>query len=335
MKDNKIQNNHYLILSYNSLITNQIIQYFLFLIDIFMITLQLFEIYQNQYESLGANNIKNISFIFIFIKQLNKIKVEIKFVIYLTLIAIETIVGYILNNFNLIRNVFLTIVINLNEIIFQRIGALLIFDFLFCFNYIFLIIGIIISLPNLLIIISEFRKNHLYTFFFKLVKYPYDVFSKIIDLHLLLIKILLAISGMSNKYNLSKLFFIVTIIILLFLQIYLTYIILFKSYYLMNNVSLNKLRYSTLLSNCIIILFFLIINTNEVSNVFFIICFINIFIFTLILFWIFYDPYQFIKFDKDENEENVFYYFFVLDRDKNENLLLENKINEHIDKCGK
>ena len=137
MKDNKIQNNHYLILSYNSLITNQIVQYFLFLIDIFMITLQLFEIYQNQYESLGANNIKNISFISIFIKQLNKIKVEIKFVIYLTLIAIETIVGYILNNFNLIRNVFLTIVINLNEIIFQRIGALLIFDFLFCFNYIF------------------------------------------------------------------------------------------------------------------------------------------------------------------------------------------------------
>ena len=137
MKDNKVQNNHYLILSYNSLITNQIVQYFLFLIDIFMITLQLFEIYQNQYESLGANNIKNISFISIFIKQLNKIKVEIKFVIYLTLIAIETIVGYILNNFNLIRNVFLTIVINLNEIIFQRIGALLIFDFLFCFNYIF------------------------------------------------------------------------------------------------------------------------------------------------------------------------------------------------------
>ena len=167
------------------------------------------------------------------------------------------------------------------------------------------------------------------------MKYPYDVFSKIIDLHLLLIKILLAISGMSNKYNLSKLFFIATIIILLFLQIYLTYIILFKSYYLMNNVSLNKLRYSTLLSNCIIILFFLIINTNEVSNVFFIICFINIFILTFILFWIFYDPYQFIKFDKDENEENVFYYFFVLDRDKNENLLLENKINEHIDKCGK
>ena len=103
----------------------------------------------------------------------------------------------------------------------------------------------------------------------------------------------------------------------------------------MNNVSLNKLRYSTLLSNCIIILFFLIINTNEVSNVFFIICFINTFILTFILFWIFYDPYQFIKFDKDENEENVFYYFFVLDRDKNENLLLENKINKHIDKCGK
>ena len=50
---------------------------------------------------------------------------------------------------------------------------------------------------------------------------------------------------------------------------------------------------------------------------------------------IFYDPYQFIKFGKDDNEENAIFYFFVLDKDKNKNLLLETKIEKHISKCGR
>ena len=50
---------------------------------------------------------------------------------------------------------------------------------------------------------------------------------------------------------------------------------------------------------------------------------------------IFYDPYKFVKFGKDDNEENVIFYFFVLDKDKNKNLLLETKIAEHVYKCGK
>ena len=103
----------------------------------------------------------------------------------------------------------------------------------------------------------------------------------------------------------------------------------------MNNISLNKTRYSILLSNCFIILLVMITKNKELSNIYFIICFANVLILSFLLIIIFYDPYQFIKFGKDDCEENPIYYFFVLDRNKNQHLLLEKKIEEHVSKCGR
>ena len=102
----------------------------------------------------------------------------------------------------------------------------------------------------------------------------------------------------------------------------------------MNNISLNKIRYSILLSNCIIILLILIIDFDQFDNVYFIVCYGNILILSFLLIYIFYDPYKFVKFQMDDNEENIFYYFFILDKDNNKNLTLETKIEEHISKCG-
>ena len=102
----------------------------------------------------------------------------------------------------------------------------------------------------------------------------------------------------------------------------------------MNNISLNKIRYSILLSNCFVTLLVLINGLNQFDNVYFIICYGNILILSFLLIIIFYDPYKFIKFKSDESEENIFNYFFILDKDKNKNLLLEAKIEEHISKCG-
>ena len=102
----------------------------------------------------------------------------------------------------------------------------------------------------------------------------------------------------------------------------------------MNNISLNKIRYSILLSNCFVTLLVLINGLNQFDNVYFIICYGNILILSFLLIIIFYDPYQFIKFGKDDCEENPIYYFFVLDRNKNQHLLLEKKIEEHVSKCG-
>ena len=119
---------------------------------------------------------------------------------------------------------------------------------------------------------------------FEFIKYPYDSFSKIIDINLLFVKIFLSISSIVYNNYLSKFFFVLSLGILFFLQLYLTYILINKSYFLMNNISLNKIRYSILLSNCIIILLFLINDFNQFENVYFIICYGNIFFLLIINF---------------------------------------------------
>ena len=199
MNANKVQNTHYLRLSYNSLITHKVIHYFLFLIDVALILLQIIEIYHNHYKSLIESDTKHISFISLIIKEVDKLKVGIKFAIYIIILLIEVICTFVLNNFNLQKNKFWNIIVNLTEIIFHRIGALFMFYFLFSFSEAYLVTGIILTFPYLIMIINCFNSNHLFYFFVKLIRYPYDSFSKIIDLNLLIIKIMIAIAGMSFK----------------------------------------------------------------------------------------------------------------------------------------
>jgi len=49
----------------------------------------------------------------------------------------------------------------------------------------------------------------------------------------------------------------------------------------------------------------------------------------------FYDPYKYVHFDTDENIENIYYYFFLIDHKKNESFILEEKIEEHYQLCQK
>ena len=336
MNSQKAQYSHYLTLSYNFLFTNDVLHYILFLFDICLLLLQILEIYYNNFEQLtSGKDIKYFSFISYSMHKINNLKTIIAFLIYVIIIIIKTIFSFILNNFNITLNKFWAVIINFTELIFNRLDILFMFHYLFFFTDIYLIVGIIITIPFLLSLISSISVNHLFIFFFSFVKYPYDAFSAIIDLFLLSVKIFISISSTTRIKNLSKFFFILSLFILLYLQIYLTYLMVKKSYYLMNNVSLNKARYSFLLSNLLVILLILISNHSEISNTYIILCFANIFILCLILVFAFYDPYQYIKFEKDDNEENVYFYFFVLDRKKNKNLILEKKLEEHKSLCGR
>ena len=328
------RNTHYLSLSYNFLIKGKGFHYLFFLTEIVFISLQILQIYYNKYESAKSENIKMYFFITQLIIVIKKLKTAIQFLIYIIIIILITFFGLLIKFIYLSQNKFFGLIINLNEIFFYRIGSIIIFNFLFSFNDIYLIIGIIITIPYIFILINDFSINHLAKFMFEFIKYPYDSFSKIIDINLLFVKIFLSISSMVYNNYLTKFFFVLSLGILFFLQLYLTYILINKSYLLMNNISLNKIRYSILLSNCIIILLFLINDFNQFDNIYCIICYGNIIILSFLLIIIFYDPYQFIKIKTDNNEENIYYYFFILDKNKNKNLILERKIEEHISKCG-
>jgi hypothetical protein len=87
-----------------------------------------------------------------------------------------------------------------------------------------------------------------------------------------------------------------------------------KSYYLMNNITLNITKYSIILSISILIIVSLLIDKSLIFNVYSIISYCNIFIIFLLFTSYFYDPYKYIRFESDDNVENIFYYFFMIDR---------------------
>lgn len=103
----------------------------------------------------------------------------------------------------------------------------------------------------------------------------------------------------------------------------------------MNNCTLNKVRYSTILTLCANVLLIIIIGKSAIFSLFCYFCYINILIICTFFIGYFYDPYEFSKFDKDDNPQNVLYYFFILDRNKNDYLLLEQKIEQHLSNCNK
>ena len=262
----------------------------------------------------------------------NQLSMEIKFIIFF-IIMIISIANNIILNFKRVKvNIIVKIFFNLSELIFYRLLSLFIFNYLYILEGVYLYINLILTIIFAIILFFNFYENHLCIFFPSLVDYPYDKFSMIIDLHALIIKIFLSLSTMSSNEKISEFFFIISLITLLILLLYLSYLLIYKSYFIMNNCSLNKMRYSIVLAICITILFILIIDKKDLENNYYKIVYLNIFLSCLFV-CSFYDPYKLCKFDKDDNEENIFYYFFILDRKKNNFLLIEEKIQIHLSRC--
>ena len=333
MKYEKKISAHYLSISYKTLINNKIIHSFFFAVEIFILFSQILEIYVYDFNLSHIKENINLNFYTILLNKLKKLPYHIVGIIYFVVIIIILINSYILNNHRLKVNIIVKIMINLSEIFFYRILALFLFNYLFITKGIYFIVNVILSIFYGITLFYNFQKNHLFIFFPKIIIYPYDTFSMIIDFHFLFIKIFLSISRMASNSNISEFFFIISILISFILFFYLTYIMLYKSYYLMNNHSLNKFKYSLVLSLCISIILIFIGQKSDIFNIFVVFSHFNIIIVSVLLIHNFYNPYIFAKFDKDDNIENIFYYFFILDRNKNDYLLLEEKIEEHLSKC--
>ena len=334
MKDKKIIKTNYLTFTYKILITNKIIHSFLFLIEMSSILFQIVEIYYNNYNVNNKNNIYFNPFTLLLIK-INMLSNSIKAIIFNVLIAIIIISFFIFNFIELNLNLISKVMINLSELLFNRALSLFLFNYLLNINDYYFIISIVFAIPYIIIIIFDIYKNHLSLFFPSLIRYPYDTFSMLIDFHLLALKILISMSSISINQNISQFFFVLSIATFFVLLIYLTFLLFYKSYYLMNNSFLNKQRYSIILSSGIIIIFILLIDKQHINNIYFIICYCNILLICLFFVNYIYNPYKFSKFDKDDNIENSLYYFFIFDRNKNKNLLIEEKIEEHLSMCNR
>ena len=114
---------------------------------------------------------------------------------------------------------------------------------------------------------------------------------------------------------------------------YSAYIFNFKSYYIMSNIFLNKARFSFIASTVLINVIMIFLGINNIKNVSFFIYGMNIYIICFIIIQIFYNPYNYIYFDSDENIENIYFYFYIIDHIKNKDFILEEKIEKHISAC--
>ena len=330
MKNGKLNNSHYLSISCKAIVKNRIIHYILFFGELYYLFFFILDLYSKDFKINQESKITS-PFLFLII-MLNQLAMEIRFIIFFV-IMLFIIVSYFILNFRRVKiNIIVKVFVNANELIFHRLLSLLMFNYLHILKGIYLFISIVITAFYAFILLFNFYENHLCFFFPNLVNYPYDQFSMIIDIHVLIIKIFISISTMSSNRYTSILFFILSLFILIILLLYLTFLLRYKSYYIMNNCSLNKMKYSIILSVCITIIFILIIDKRDITNIYYIFIYTNIFLLCIFI-CSFYDPYKYCKFDKDDNEENVIYYFFILNRNKNHFLLIEEKIQIHLSRC--
>ena len=323
--------NYFQILN-KSILRWKVFHLFLSTIDIFIILLKILNIYQSNYNK-KFNNFHKFIIPSIFFRDYSLFIRLIPIIIYLILVYLVLMI-YLSYDSNKKINKLDIIIINIFELVFIRILFIFFCEFIFCLSNLYFIIFSLLSIPYIFFIFINIYHFHLGKFMFKSISFPFDEFTSINDIEKTIIKILISISSISTDIDFCRSIYLLQYILLVIFCIYNTYIILYKSYYLMNNESYNKARYSNLLSSVIIQTLVFLMEPEEIYGTSFIIILLSIYISTNIIISILYNPYNNIIIDVSENKENLYYYFFLLDRNKNISVYLFNKIEEHISKCG-
>ena len=158
---------------------------------------------------------------------------------------------------------------------------------------------------------------HLTGFMLKIISFPFDDFSSLCDRQKLIIKVLVSICSVTNSLDISKMMFLIQSCLTILFLIYNACIIFYKSYFMMKNELFTKTRYSNLLTFSLIQILLLFLNQEEVFEKCYIILYISMLIFITLSIFLFYNPYNYIIIDTSENSVNLFYYYFLIDRNKN------------------
>ena len=65
----------------------------------------------------------------------------------------------------------------------------------------------------------------------------------------------------------------------------------------------------------------------------FVLLIFNIIFISFIVVQIFYNPYKYAYFDNEEKIENIYFYFYIIDHIKNDSYILDEKLEEHYNRC--
>ena len=326
--------NEYFSNTYKSIISNKFIHLIIILLEyLFTLTVQII-IFITQFNSEYKYNFTSLHFHLIMIKIINSIPLMIKILI-IIIIYISIIIYYLIyNRFSFQHKYIINIVIiNVFEIFIFRLFFIIICHVVFSLNGIPLFICILLSIPVISKIINNFYMNHLYYYSPHFIIYPYDYYSSFTDIFHLVEKIFISISLQSSINDLNEFLFITSFLLQLISFIFSIYIFIYKSYYIMSNIFLNKARFSFLLSTILVNLLMIVLGKNNLKGTSFLIILINIYFIFFIIIQIFYDPYKYAFFSTDESIENLYFYFYIIDHHKNESFMLEEKLEKHCSLC--
>ena len=272
----------------------------------------------------------------ILIQQINKLPEYTKLIIIIMIFVFAFIYYFIYTKFSFENKyIFNIIAINIFEIIIFRCLFIFILHILLSIKGVAGIIMIVISIPIIFLIMKNFTFNHLYYFSPHFINYPYDYYSSSNDLFHIIEKIFISISLQSSISTLNEFLFIFCYILQICNLFFSIYIFYYKSYYIMSNILLDKLRFSLVASSVInTTILILLGNKNYLSYTFLLIT-MNILLAVIVLILIFYNPYSYAYFSTDDSIENLYFYYYIIDHLRNDSFILEEKLREHLIKCHK
>ena len=331
----EIIKNEYFSNIYRKLLTNKYLHIIITILDYFIILIVQLDLVSSKFikVSYNPNKILNISSTITNIFALIATSAKIVILIIICILIISYYL--VLTNKKLKENVIFYILINFFEIFIFRLLIIFYFSIIFSFTQLILFLSIILNAFIVYIIIKNFLNNHLYYFVPDFMIFPYDSYSSLTDTFNTIIKFVVALAIQIKNTSTKRFLYLISIICQFIIFFISCNIFLYKSYYIMNNILLNKVRFSLISGTVIIHFITLIIKTQQINEILFLIVVINIFIFIFISIYSFYDPYNQIRIDTNENIENIYNYFFIISHNRNKHYILEEKLEKHFLSCGK
>ena len=322
--------------SHRVMIANKTFHFIILLLEYFITFSAQVNLYTIKFKINFKENIPNQYFYAVLIQQINDLDEYIKILI--TSIILVLIFAYfiIYNRFAFEnKNVFNIIVINLFENFIFRLFFLIFMNILLAIKNLIIIVMIIISIPAIFLIMKNFFLNHLSFFSPHFIIYPYDYFSSANDLFHIVVKIFISISLQCSIKALSAFLFYCCFILQVMNLIYFVYILNYKSYYIMSNIFLDKIRFSLIAVSVLNNLLLLILSNKHYLLKTYLLISINILLVVILLMLMFYNPYSSAYFLTDDNIGNLFFYYYIIDHLRNDSFLLEEKIRAHFNTCQK
>ena len=330
MKNEYFSNSHRLILK------NKAFHFLLALLEYFITFIAQITIYNIKFNINFDEKLAPKFFYAVFIQKINKLPDYAKLVIILLVFALILIYFFSYNKFSFEKkSIFNTIAMNIFEIFIFRFLFLIILNILLAIKDIAGIIMIIIAIPIIFLIIRNFIFNHLYYFSPHFIIYPYDYYSSNNDIFHIFEKICLSIALQSPNQSLNQFLFILCFVLQISNFGFSIYIFYYKSYYIMSNILLNKLRFSLVSSSAISNFILIILGYKNYISYTFLYIALNILLLVSLFVIIFYNPYPNAYFSTDDNYDNLYFYYYIIDHLRNDSFLLEEKLKAHFNKCQK